>query len=385
MRRFIIALALWFGLVGGAAAQEMQVFVAQDALDTARAEEVVKLLGEAFPQAQWTLLMQSETGKSLRDLVLADCAPQLAIAAPGELTPWAKEGLLLELTGAIRGQRRFAPQALAACVQDERLMLLPLRARHRQMAVNCKQMEAQHLSYLLDDTAYPVWYATQLYQVLEEFMLDQQVAMEIWPPRADGEAIEALVQAIYGGELLLQDGETCGAASKEMHTGVAWLSEMVRCGMIGMAADRETALRRFVNGETALFLDWDESTAAQYAGEMETRGVELRVMPYPSSAGACVRAFEPTCAAAFAGEAPMANLLAVKATAFLHEDAQAQRVLGERAIWQDDALWLAPLSANARGTTLRALFASALEDVLMDDLPPETALCTVQAAMDAMQ
>lgn len=315
---------------------------------------------------------------------MEDRAPQLAVCLPGEALPWAREGLLLPLTGAVRGQSRIQEQVLACCVHEERLFMLPLLARHRRMAVNRALLEEKQMGYLISGVEHPVWYVTQLHQVMEEFMLSGTPAFEIWPAGAQTSAgIEALAQALYGGALLAQDGETCLAAQPPIRAAVKWLREMTNSGMIGRAADREAALARFVGGQTPVFIDWTQDMEAAHAGQLSAAGVELTTMPYPSSTGEMVRSFELTGVCAFAGE-EAANDLAVRAVAFLHEDERAQAILGDRAIGRDDARWLPSLSADGRGATLRALFASAVDAVVGEGADADTALEMLQAAMDAL-
>ncbi|MDY4856217.1 MAG: hypothetical protein SO155_09425, partial [Candidatus Ventricola sp.] len=97
MSRFLIRTAavlfavMLFG--SGAMAQEtMRVYIGRDALDMQTAQQLVEMIGRAVPQAEWTAEYEEETGESLRTLVLSDRAPALAVCAPGEALPWAKEG-----------------------------------------------------------------------------------------------------------------------------------------------------------------------------------------------------------------------------------------------------------------------------------------------------
>ncbi|MDY3833351.1 MAG: hypothetical protein SOZ79_12835, partial [Candidatus Ventricola sp.] len=124
MSRFLIRTAavlfavMLFG--SGAMAQEtMRVYIGRDALDMQTAQQLVEMIGRAVPQAQWETLPEEETGESLRTLVLSDRAPALAICAPGEALPWAKEGMLLPLQAAIAGQNRMQRQVLDCCVLEE--------------------------------------------------------------------------------------------------------------------------------------------------------------------------------------------------------------------------------------------------------------------------
>ena len=98
-----------------------------------------------------------------------------------------------------------------------------------------------------------------------------------------------------------------------------------------------------------------------------------------------MRAFTLTGVCAFASGDAGTDALAVKATAFLNENAQAQALLGSRAIWQDNAVWLPSLDASSRGATLRSLFCEAMRQVMSGETEPAEALEWVQAAMDALK
>ena len=107
-------------------------------------------------------------------------------------------------------------------------------------------------------------------------------------------------------------------------------------------------------------------------------------MPYPSSTGFVIRSFELTGACVAAGTDNAKRELAMRAVAFWHEDAQTQMALGDRGIWQDDAVWLPEIDATQKGMTLRRLMCEAVEAVLGGRSAPKDALRLVQAAMEAM-
>lgn len=379
-------LALLLLAAGAAAQTTMRVYIARDALDMQTAQQLMDMIAKAYPQAQWTAEYEEETGENLRALVLSDRTPALAICAPGEALPWAQEGMLLHLQQAISGQSRMQMQVLDCCVLGENLFMAPLYARHRQMAVNVGRFEEQRLDYMLDDLTHPVWYPTEFYQILEEFLLNDEPAMDVWLPETEtSAALEALVQAMYGGSLLSGDGTVCQADAPEIRAGLRWLRDAVDSGLIACAQSREEALLRFVSGETAIFADWSAQEAERQKDALEENGVRVKAMPYPTSIGLPVRAWEVTGVCAFAGGNPSADALAVKAAAFLNEDAQAQALLGSRAIWQDNAVWLPSLSAGSRAATLRSLFDEAMRQVMQGRAETAEALERVQAAMDAIK
>ena len=195
----VIALTLLLVLLaGGAAAQEaMRLYVQPDALEEGQAQRLLALLQTETEGAQWALVDQAET---LRELVLAGRAPDLAICEPAEARIWAQERLLLPLQTQIDGKMRIQRQVLDLCVQGENLFMAPLMASHRQMAVNVGRFEDMGLGYMLDQQTYPVWYPAQFYQILEEFLIRDEVAVDVWRAEMDNSAaIEALTQAIYGG------------------------------------------------------------------------------------------------------------------------------------------------------------------------------------------
>ena len=374
----LLIMLLMLPLVSGAAQETMLLYVEEGVLEEGRARQLLELLKAEMPEAEWTL---EEGGTALRERVLFDNAPDLAICAPQTARPWAQEGLLLPLHTRIGGQARIQRQVLALCVHGEEMFMAPLIAHHRQMAVNRALLEARSVGYMLDAQSYPVWYPTQFHQILEEFLMVDETAMDVWRAGPDtSAAIEALTQAIYGGMLLAEDGVRCTADDLNMRAGVRWLRDAIDDGMIGYCETREEALERFLNEETAIFIDW------MHTGEMDAlaREYELDVVtvPYPAAAGLPVRSFELAGVCAFASGDALKDALLLKACALLHD--LVQDVLGARGIWQDGALWPASLERDDRTATLRSLYCTALRAVIEDGETPEAALGRIAAAMDAL-
>lgn len=386
MKRILAGALLIICLAAGAAAEEIRVFAAEGTMDERTASRLVQLLGREFPQAQWTLEHGAQIQEPLSKLVMEDRAPQIAICSPGEAALWEKEGLLLPLTKHVGDQKSIAPAVLAACTQGEELFMAPLVARHRQMAVNRRMMEKRHLGYLLNPVEHPAWLTSQLYQVLEEFLLTDQPSMEIWPAEPEScEAIAALLQTLYGGRLFDADGAVCLGDASALCAAAEWLREMTEQEMIGMAVDRAQALARFVSGETAIFLDWTEEMEAQHRAQLEKNGVQVAALPYPSVSGDVVRVFDLAGAAAFDSGDAKKNALAVQAIAFLHEDVQAQLLMGSRAVFRDEAQWLPALGVSADGAAVREQLCDALQEILNGEEQPETAFAEVQAIAEALR
>lgn len=384
MKKWMVVLALLLSLAAGANAQEMQMrlFVSKEALQEQTAKQLIRLLEQEYPQTQWMLEMEGE--ESLREQVLLNCAPQLAICTPGEMRPWAKEGLLLPLTLAVQGQSRIQEEVLACCECDEQLFMLPLLTRQRKIAVNRDWFEAKRMEYLLSEIDHPVWYLSQFQQIIEEFALHNVQAFEIWPPQEYSSAgLEAFVQALFGGRLMEENG--ANAVSAEIRAGVKWLCGMVHSGMIGYVSNREEALERFINGKTPVFIDWTEETTRRFEARDEKQTMEILLLPYPSSSGEMNRMFELAGVSAFAGEDERMNELCMKAVAFLHEDQGVQTILGRRRIARDDAVWIADVLSYEGGATLRALFAQALQDMIENKTDADASLKVLQAALDAAQ
>lgn len=385
---------LWINIVAGlmgmllpaagAMAQEtMRVYIAQDAMSGRMGQLLEERLNNAYPQAAWDVQLESECKEELRALVLSDRAPALAICAPGEVLTWAQEGMLLPLQRVIGQQERIQPQVFHCCVQGEELFMAPLVAQHRQMAVNVKRFQAQQMDDMLDELAHPVWYPMEFYQILEEFMMADEPALDIWPAEPQTSmALEALVQAMFGGTLLSEDGTDCLVNSPEIRAGLRWLADAADSGLISCAQDRDEALRRFVAGETAMFLDWTQEEAERRKQTLEDNGVQVKAVPYPSALGLPVRAFEVTGICAFESGDAQTDALAVQAAAFLYEDEQA--LLGQRGIWRDGAAWLPSLDTGGYGVTLRSLLCRAMRRVMEEECGVGEALEQVRTAMDVI-
>jgi len=376
----VAALILALLFASGAAAQDaMRLYVEEGTLEDAQIRQVLALLDTE--DASWSLM---EDARTLRELVLAGDLPDLAICPPKAARPWAREGMLLALHRHIGDQQRMQRQVLDLCVEDEALFMAPLIARHRQMAVNCRMLEAMGLGYMLDSQTYPVWYPAQFYQILEEFLIRDAVAVDIWHADMTTSApLEALTQAIFGGTLLSEDGRTCEVDSMAMRAGVQWLCDAVDDGLIGCCETREDALERFISGQTAIYIDWTDQLARQLERVIREEELQIITRPYPAAAALPVRSFELIGVCAFASGDVSRDARLTRACALLHE--HAQDMLGPRGVWQDGAIWPSSLDAHDAGATLRSLFCAALESVIEKGEPAGEALSRVQAAMDALE
>jgi len=378
--KMLAAVFLLLAVISGASAQEtLRLYVEDGAMDSAQAQRLLAVLCQDAGDAQWTL----ESGeRTLRELVLADCTPDLAICRPRTARPWAQEGMLLALHEYIPEQSRMQRQALDLCIYGEAMFMAPLAASHRQMAVNRTAFEQMGLEDMLDRRMYPVWYPVQFDQILEEFMIRDRTAADIWrAEEGSSAALEALTQAIHGGRLLEEDGETCRAGGEEMVAGVQWLADAVNDGLIDRQETREAALLRFLQGETAIFFDWTRALERQLEDVIRQKQLDIVTVPYPAAMGIPVRSFDLTGVCAFASGDTARDARLARACAALY--AAAQDVLGPAGIWQDGAIWLPSLEGSDAGATLRGLMCAAINEAV-ETGGAEAALLRVQAVMDAL-
>lgn len=388
MKRVLtVLLLLMCAVTMSAAAQpQMDVYVAADTLDQEVAERLMELTRSEFPQAEWSCEMQTNTGRSLRELILADDVPEIVICAPRDACVWAKEGLFERLDACAGDMEAVNSQVISACTEDGRLYMAPLTATQRQIAVNRRLLERQHFDYLTSATEHPVWYPMEFDQLLEDFALEKTPAVEIWEPRPeDCAALEALIQAIYGGTMLTEDGRHSQIEHVNVRAGLEWLRDRVRNGMIAQAESRQDALEHFLSGKTALFIDWTQADAQRNARRLRENGIELVTVPYPTATGLTIRSFELTGTCIPVGLETQAHAMAAKAVAFWRTDERAQGVLDGGSIRQDDAVWLPLQDTSEVGTTLRRLMCGIIKDVLEGKNTPADALRLAQAALDAMK
>jgi len=218
-------------------------------------------------------------------------------------------------------------------------------------------------------------------QALDECMLSGVTAMELWPVTEEtSAALFALAQSLYGGLFVSEDGKPVLANSDAAAAGVSWIEDMADAELIGMADSREEALEGFLAGRTAIFADWTEAEAARL-GALGEDAFDVVTVPYPSSSGMEVRAYELMGAAVFASGDAKTDALCKDVVSFLMEDAQAQLVLGERAIWADGAQWMVPLGTNAQTVLLRSALCDALDAMLAGKMDAHTAIETVAAVL----
>ena len=377
IRTALAATLMLIHLTFAAAETAVTVHVTPDSLTKDASLVLMQQLERALPQAAFTCTDDAAAG-TLWQQVLRGSAPQLAICTAQEAARFASEGLLLPLDLEESETERMDSAVLTACTKDGQLMMAPLLARHRRMAVNRQLLEELTLDTLLDARENPVWQPMQRYQVLAEASSSGGCGMEIWPCGGeDADALLAFVQALYGG-VFVQPGEGVAADNAAAVMAVEWLCEMVSGGLIGMAESREEALAHFLRGETALFIDWTDADERAHAAS-KAGGAELMGMPYPSSLGIPVRDMQVTGVVAFATCDAQLDALLVRAAGVLAQDDQVGRVLGDRAIFRDDALWLASPGVSGGTDALRALEGAAIDAALTGEISPRAAMRLVQA------
>ena len=381
MKRWTVLIAaLMLMVCCGTAAQGkgVLVYAAPGCLTDEAGRALEQLLSQAYGQVEFVIL-DDET-QTLWQLVMNGDGPHLAICTAQEAARFAEDGLLLPLEIDAQEAERIAREVLSSCTYEDELFMAPLYARHRRMAVNRRKMEELQIAALMDEKVFPVWQPIQLYQVLEEAALSDIVAMEFWPcSEEDGDAPMAFLQALYGGVIVQEGCVQVDQAAAE--TALEWICDMVDAGYIGMAPSREAALRRFLDGETVLFMDWTDEEARAYErlGNGETQFVSR---PYPSSFGIPVRDMEVIGVAAFATGDEETDALTRNAAAFLSGDAQALRVLGERAVYSDGSIWLSFPGAGGGGSALRALMGEAVDAALAGKMTAQAALRFAQQAYE---
>ena len=276
-------------------------------------------------------------------------------------------------------------QVISACTEDGRLYMAPLTATQRQIAVNRRMLERRRLGYLTSVVDHPVWYPMEFDQLLEEFELAKAPAVEIWKPSPENcAALEALIQAIYGGTMLTEDGRHSQIEHVNVRAGLEWLCERVKSGMIVQVESRQEALDHFLSGKTALFIDWTQEDEQRCARQLRENGIELMTVPYPTATGFTIRSFELTGACIPVGLEGEAHAMAEKAVAFWRTDERAQSVLDGGSIAQDDAVWLPLQDTSEVGTTLRRMMCGIVQEVLAGRNSPAEALRLAQTALDAM-
>ena len=76
-------------------------------------------------------------------------------------------------------------------------------------------------------------------QILEEFALADHPALESWPAEPENSgALEAMLQALYGGAWLDQKGECAQAdASSTCARALEWLQDRVKGGLIAESGE----------------------------------------------------------------------------------------------------------------------------------------------------
>lgn len=381
MKRFFAALtlALMMELAALAALAdgEVSLYVEPGCMDREAGIALAQMLERELPDGL-SVNIREDAG-SLWDQVMRGAPPQLAIGTVQEISRCAEEGLLLPLELGATAVERVEKTVLQACRAEGEMIMAPLLARHRSVAVNRRRMEELEIAALTDTRAFPVWQVMQLYQVLEEAALAGGYAMEIWPAAGeDGDALLTFLQAMYGG-MFAGPGEGMMTDIHASAAALEWLCEMVDSDWIRVAGNREEALRHFLDGETVLFIDWTDEEAKRYASGAERKAAYMS-MPYPSNLGVPVRDAHVTGIAAFATGDEELDALLAEAVNTVMQDERLDRVLGGRAIYRDEALWLSFPGLGAGGGVLRGLLGTAVDAAVTGEISPEAAMCLVREA-----
>ena len=94
LRAAFLAVCLTMLGNGVLAQNVLRIYVGEGAMEDGMIRRLTALLKERFEQAEFVL---EDGEEDLRQLVLDDHAPNLAICSPREIRTWAKEGLTLPL------------------------------------------------------------------------------------------------------------------------------------------------------------------------------------------------------------------------------------------------------------------------------------------------
>ena len=380
MRGWKAALALLLSMVlqAGSALAEVTLFIGGQTVSAAQADALAHVLEEELAEAVVVFMQEEDDGFSQR--MMDGNPPHFAVLRSGEARLWAGEGLLTALDGCAGEAGDVAQEVIDACVTDEQLYAVPIAARRYAMAVRPAWLEKIGMAYLLDERMHPAWYPTQVLQALDELALKCDAGLEIWPPEEeDTLCYEALLQGVCGSWYDEEATNAADADPKEMEAGFVWMEEMMNAGLIGAAPSRDAALRRFLSGETAIFIDWTPEDSIRYAKEIETG--EIRLLPYPSATGVPVIAAEVVCFLAPVPDVDAEVRRARHAAALLAPGGLGQLALGEQLSGADGMEWLTSVNTLDHGATLRALFADALCAMASEELTAREAAARIARAM----
>lgn len=374
----MLALVLAGVLHAGAAQAELKLFVGRDTMTGAQAEAVAQMLEAQLDETVEWDMQAGEDSFSRR--MMEGNAPHLAILGADAVRPWAEEGLLTALNGCEGSLNAVAEEIVGACVAEEQLFALPLKTRRYAMAVRTDCLERIRMDVLLDERMHPAWYPTQVLQVLDDLALECGVGLEMWPPDEENTlCFEAFLQGI-GGRWF--DENTVKAADCDldaMENALIWTQEMISAGLIGTAKSRDEALARFLDGNTAIFIDWTPEDSLRYAKELEA-GI-IRLLPYPSSTGLPFAAAEVIGLLVPVRNGAEDTVQVKRAAALLASGGHVQRILGESLTGTEEMDWLTSLSVLRGGATLRALLSDALGGILSGETPAKEAAQKMIRAM----
>lgn len=85
---------------------QMQVYFAEGTLDVQQAHRLIELTQRAYPQAEWDGYLRGGDGESLRERILSDRAPQIAVCAPAKPLHGPERACWRRWAGALPIRRR---------------------------------------------------------------------------------------------------------------------------------------------------------------------------------------------------------------------------------------------------------------------------------------
>lgn len=382
MKRFIIVMTLLMTAALSGARAEFSLYAAEGTISAAQAQTLAGVLKEALDQ-EVELILEEETEERISQRVFAGDAPSIAVLDAQQAAIWARTGMLVPLDGCVEGIEHMAQELVDACVMDEQLMLAPLLAHRHVMAVRPDRFQAVNMDYLLGSRAHPVWYPSEFVQALDEMALLDRPGMDVWPPQDDDPLwLEALLQGV--GDLNLLDPLTGAYAADEqgLENALEWLEDMLQAGLITAAADREEALERFLDGETAVFPDWTAAESKRYAQEIRQEEILLR--PYPSLSGGQRHACKLVVLCAFSTGDEQEDAQSCRAVAAVLGADLPEAAAWRRSVYDDGAQCLPLLGAQEYGATLKALLCDAARAVISGEEDAQQAARRIDRAMRTM-
>lgn len=217
--------------------------------------------------------------------------PDVLLDEPGRIGNYAKADVLANLDSMFTDEvtADMASQGiLSACRRDGAYVMYPLSGSNYVMAFNRSMIEASGAIEMMNREGACTWTTETFEQVLDRLGESECNGGILYCSGIAGDyATRSFLTNLYDGSLMNEDGTAYTMNSEANQQALTKVKEWMEKGWIlnGSGSSGADAVSSFVSGENSFCLLWSLPQALSNAQSLAENGVEVVVMPYPSTDG----------------------------------------------------------------------------------------------------